>query len=243
MATCNRTVTARRLQPVHFLSASRLYRLSGLCIFVTSCAASSLWAQVVEVRAGNVYYSDRAGRARQITFGGTDSSAALSPDGEDIVFVRSTSIRVEFNEPRASRPIRDEIWVAPIQVPSRPRPIFRGIVSDGHFKYATFFLPRLSTDRHYCYFLIAWAAVENAVVKLDIASGSARVISPAVSYYIVGYGAYGGDLVVQKRKSYPEGSTYFFYLISPDGADLGFVGETDNDVREFLRRRKIVHPL
>lgn len=64
------------------------------------------------------------------------------------------------------------------------------------------------------------------------------MISRSLDWYIVGTGNYRGDLVVQRRKVYPEGTNALFWLISPAGKELGYVGESENNVREFLKDPK-----
>jgi Tol biopolymer transport system component len=48
-------------------------------------------AQSVSIKAGNVCFTDSSGRIKQLTSGGHDSKAVLSPDGRWVVFVRAGS--------------------------------------------------------------------------------------------------------------------------------------------------------
>jgi hypothetical protein len=48
-------------------------------------------AKSVLAKSGNIYLTDEAGTAKQVTFSGRDSGPVLSPDGLWIVFIRAVS--------------------------------------------------------------------------------------------------------------------------------------------------------
>jgi hypothetical protein len=235
MATFSKSVVLARqvvLGEVREISA-RSPR-GGLIFLAASVASILLRAQGVDVRSGNVFYSDGFGSMRQITFDGGDSQASLSPDGKTIVFVRSTGVAAGFDEPRALNPVRNELWIADVRGTNAPMAVFKGIIANGDLKYATFFAPRLAPGGRYAYFLIGWAAVEDAVVRVDLMTGKAKVITTGGDLRVISDGKYAGNLVVQKRKSNADGTSYSFYLVSSDGKELRLVGETEKKAEAFL---------
>ena len=178
-----------------------------LLLFLSIGSGFSVAGQAVRAQSGDIYYTDATGSVRQLTSGGTDSDPALSFDGKKIVFIRRTSIPADVEEPTDPHPVRTEIWIADLVSGERPQRVFRGPVVVDHSSYATFSEPRLTPDNRHVYFLINYAVVEFGLVRLDLESGQARMISGALGWYIVGSGKYAGDLVVQKRKTYAGGNS------------------------------------
>ena len=114
--------------------------------------------------------------------------------------------------------------------------IFAGPVTlNGGSAYVTFSKPRLAPDSRHAYFLIDLAVVESGLVRLDLASGHTQFVSEALEWYLILRGRHAGDLVVQKRKLVDFGLTTFFWLLTPEGKELGFVGESTEEAQEFLR--------
>jgi WD40-like Beta Propeller Repeat len=199
--------------------------------------ASAATAQEVQARAGNIYYGT-PGNWRQITSSGTDSDASLSPDGTRIIFVRRTNIPADSEEPREPHPVRTQLWTVGTRPSSEPTLVYGGVVRAWKFTYVTFFRPMLGPGSQRAYFLIALSATTDALVGLDVLEGRAAVIDESVLYYdVVGSGRYEGDLVVLEKAYLPEGISQLYWLISPEGRKLGFVGASEEDAREFLRNR------
>jgi len=114
------------------------------------------------------------------------------------------------------------------------RLLFGGVVDAWNFKYVTFLTPRLAPDRQHLYFMIMLSATENAIVKVGIESGQYEVICNAIEYFLMDSGRYKGDLVVEKKKYLPEGISQLFWLVSPEGEELGYVGASEIDAKRFL---------
>jgi len=214
--------------------------LLRICLAATALVwpANSTSAARVDAREGNIYYIGANGHARQITMAGTDSDPSLSPDGRQVVFVRKTSSPAGFAEPTDLHPMQTEIRIADVAGTGGSHLVFGRPVVLHNAEYATFSEPRLAPGNRYVYFLIHYSVVEFGLVRLNLASGKASMISGALDWYVVDAGRYSGDLVVQKRKTYPEGSNALYWLISPNGKKLGYVGESRKEVEEFLSNPK-----
>ena len=226
--------TARQPKHIDHHSNRTVLKYAQLRLLSLLCSALSIWGQNVDVRAGNIFYTDAAGTSRQITFSGIDAGPTLSFDGKQIIFVRQTSTPAGFEEPTDLHPMRTQIWIADVNG-ANPKMVFGGPVVVGKSRYATFSEPRLAPDNNRAYFLIHYAVVQFGLVRLDLNTGKVRMISGSLDWEIVGTGRYAGDLVVQKRKAYPGGFSNSFWLISPDGIELGYVGPSDKEAKEFLK--------
>ena len=193
-----------------------------------------LFGQRVETRQGNVYYIN-ANRTVQISSGGMDSDPSLSFDGGSVIFVRRTLVPAGFEEPTEPNPVQTQIWTANIHGASEPKMVFAGPVKVGDSEYATFSEPKLAVDNRHAYFLIHYAVVEFGLIRVDLANGHAQLISGALQWDVIRQGRYAGDLVVQKRKPVGDGITDFFWLLTPEGKEIGFVGQSEEEAQEFLR--------
>jgi dipeptidyl aminopeptidase/acylaminoacyl peptidase len=213
-------------------SRTRIVRRSATIVSI--CFAWHLLAQQVEVRNGDIYYHAQDGVVRQVTSKRADTDASLSPDGRFIIFIRRTSELAGFEEPKNVNPVRTQVWLVRVDGTAPPYLVFGDVVPAWKFRYVTFSCPQLSPDNRYAYFLIMLSATDNAIVRVDISTGHAEVISNAILYYLIARGRYAGDLVVQKRKEHPQGVDQSFWLVSPQGKELGFVGSSENEAQGFL---------
>jgi hypothetical protein len=196
----------------------------------------SLWAQKVETRQGNVYYTDAEGKARQITAGGMDVDPSLSIDGKMIIFIRRTLIPARWEEPTDLHPNKTQIWVADVAGTKEPEMVFAGpLVVKGGSEYVTFAAPKLAPDSRQAFFGFPFAVDEGGLARLDLKTKDATMISSALNFYVIGSGSYTGDVVIQMLKLVGDGFSRFFWLITPDGKELGFVGESEEDAQKFLR--------
>jgi hypothetical protein len=165
-----------------------------------------------------------------------DYDPSLSTDGKTVIFVRRTLMPAGFEEPANPNPVNTQIWMANIDGTGKAKMVFAGpIILKGGSEYATFSKPRIAPDKRHAYFLIDLAVVETGLVRLDLASSQAEFVTAALDYYLIVRGRYVNDLVVQKRKLVEFGVTTFFWLFTPEGKELGFVGESAEEAQEFLR--------
>jgi hypothetical protein len=194
-----------------------------------------LQAQRAEVHGGNVYYTDAQGRKKQVTRSGVDHDAALSPDGKAIVFVRDTIEPARFEEPANDHPTQRQIWRASTEGAGGATLVFsQPVILKDWSEYVSFSAPRLSLDNRSVYFLIPQYVTEGGLIRLDLKTKQTLLLTSALTFWVAGPGSFEGDLVVQKRKPLDGGFTRYYWLVTPDGRELGLVGESERDVREFL---------
>lgn len=206
-------------------------RLLIVLAAVLLCPAHVL-AQEVTVREGNLFYRASAqGPARQLTSSGLDREPRLSPDGRTVAFVRGTP-----GDSVDSALERDEataLWIIGTDG-GGARMLVRGRSADPEQMLAQFQSPRFSPDGRRIYFLSSAWATSGAVHAVDVASGSERFIAPGNSLDVVPSGEYAGHLLVSQHRYFLAGGSYdWIWLLTPDGAEVGPVGEGDEAVEEF----------
>ena len=195
---------------------------------------AALWAEQVSLHDGNIYYVDDGGGVRQLTSAGMDSDPSISPDGRTVVFIRRTTTPAGFTEPTDPHPTRTQVCLLSVTGAANMKVVYDGAVAVGQHRYATFSEPHMAPDNRHVYFLIHLAVVEFGLVKLDLADGQVRMISEALDWHLITSGRYAGDLVVQKRKTHPDGINLSYWLLSEDGKELGYVGQSEREALAFL---------
>lgn len=205
---------------------------AALVLLILASPAVSVGAEryaAAGVRHGNVFVKLPTGEEKQVTFKGTDSQPILSMDHNRVAFIRASS-----SEPTNAS--RTEIWV--IQDLAPKAVLAREIEVNG-LRFHQFSNPQFSPDQEHLYFEVPYASVTNAVLKLSAATGAVEFVSTAVRWSVVYGGKFTGALVLQQRRAkLVAGFFNWFYLFSPEGKELGVIGENEADVLEFLERFK-----
>lgn len=203
-------------------------------IILTLGTTCHLNAQTVESRNGNIWIIQGDGAAMQLTTTGLDADPSLSLDRKTTIFVRKTNIQAGFNEPIDPNPVETQIWTLNLNDPPNATMVFSGPLISNGSQYATFRKPALSPNKKRAYFLIQLAVDEDGLVALDLGSKQAKVISSALEYYLIETGRGAGDVVVRKLTTEALGFSRKYWLLTPDGRDLGLVGQTKEELQAFL---------
>ncbi|MBB4637377.1 TolB family protein [Longimicrobium terrae] len=188
--------------------------------------AAPMRAQSVEAAAGNILYRPRCGvQARTLTRSGQDSEPRLSADGAQVAFVRTGAAG---GEPSSIWIVRTDgsglrrlVQSRADEAPERNLEGLRG--------------PVFSPDGARVYFRSAAWATSNAVHVADLATGAERYLIPGNSVDVVPAGSYAGHLLVDQHRYHLAGGSYdWTWLFTPDGREVGSIGETEGAVRDFL---------
>jgi Tol biopolymer transport system component len=202
----------------------------GLLTWFWVGVASSVSAPMVGrsqalARDGNISVMRSDGSRLQVTSSGEDSEPDLSADGSKVVFVRSIGAN------------RSEIWVAPVTGSAQARVIVSSPVQAGGRQFGILLAPMFSPDSKVIYFLVPFAATTQAILSVPLADSPVkpRFVAAALTFRVVQGGEYRGDLVAQIRKAKLAPGYYdWYWLLSPDGKELGVVGENEDDVTRFM---------
>jgi dipeptidyl aminopeptidase/acylaminoacyl peptidase len=191
-------------------------------------------AASVREQGGNVFYVGDDGASWQLTSQRSDSEPILSPDGQTVVFGRTTRQKAPDSEA-----MERELWISDFSGKQVRRLLAthydeayeRSLTQLNNWKF--------SADGKQLYFLSAAWAVSNALHVLDMASGKEHYITDANDVLVVGKGKYANHLVVSKHKYFKEGgSSDYYWLITPEGKEIKKVGEDDEQAERFIKRQQ-----
>lgn len=203
----------------------------GLAIAFTAKAH----AQKVSTRNGNVCISTASGENKTLTNSGHDSEPVLSPDGKWIVFVRTLpGKKVSTGEGDAAA---TELWQIRADG-NGPTALVRSKQSDKMENVlAGFSKLQFSTDGKLVYFLSEAWTTSGALHVVDTTNGKEHFVCPAAEFEVVSSGEYRDDLLVQQHRYFIGGGSFdWFWLLQPDGKEIGPVGEdTENFKATYLK--------
>jgi Tol biopolymer transport system component len=203
------------------------------CLVALMATGVATAASVKEAK-GNIYYLADNGKVRQLTTSGVDRSPQLSPDGKTVVFVRSKS---DSND-RDFAP--DDIWLMDTSGKNQSVVVKARPASKPEDALSGLSTPTFTPDGKLIYFMSAAWTTSGAVHVLDVRTGKTRFLSAGNTFKMVPSGKYAGNLILSIHKYFAGGGTYdFYWLVSPTGEELMPIGETEEQINEFLRRNEI----
>lgn len=190
---------------------------------------------------GNLVLAEANGEKRKLTSSGQDTQPSLAPDGKALVFVRTGSgskLQSASGEVDAN-----EIWWMDV-VSGRSRRLVRSSASDDPKKFlGALQAPQLSPDGKTVFFLSAAWATSSAVHAVDVATGAVRFIAAGNSLEVIPQGEHRGRLIVQVHKYFLGGGSYdWFWLLEPDGREVGPIGEDERNFRELYLSEEAASP-
>ncbi|HJT45141.1 MAG TPA: hypothetical protein VJ721_02615, partial [Chthoniobacterales bacterium] len=153
-----------------------------------------------------------------------DSEPVLSPDGKYIVFVRTVpgkGIPTGSGDADAT-----ELWQIRANG-KEPVLLVRSKQSDKmETNLAGFSNPQFSSNGKLVYFLSEAWATSGALHVVDTTNGKEHFVCPAAEFEVVLSGEYRDHLLVQQHRYFIGGGSYdWFWLLKPDGKEVGPVGE------------------
>jgi hypothetical protein len=199
--------------------------MKRLFLLVTGVAFSaSAFAQSVSVKDGNIQFTDKSGKTTALTSNGRDSNPVLAPDEKWVAFVRKLDgkriatvsdeveptelwqVRVDGREPSLLVRCRDA---------EKPESVI-----------AAFENLQFSTNGKLLYFVTPAWATSGAVHVVDTTNRKERYLFPGNDLKVATSGEYKDCLLVQQHRYFIGGGSYdWFWLLRPDGKELGPVGE------------------
>ena len=198
-----------------------------LLVLCFSTVASAL-SQTVSVKDGNIQFTDKAGKTTALTSSGKDSGPLLAPDGKWVAFVRKVDGKKiatgsEEVDPTELWQVRTDGKEASLLVKCRAAENPESVI-------AGFENLQFSTNGKLLYFVTSAWATSGAVHVVDTTNRKERYLFPGNDLKIVTSGEYKDCLLVQQHKYFVGGGSYdWFWLLRPDGKEIGPVGEdTEN---------------
>jgi hypothetical protein len=185
-------------------------------------------AQTVSVKDGNIQFTDKSGQTTTLTSTGRDSGPVLAPDGQWIVFVRKVDgkkIATGSDEvdPTELWQIRSNGKEATLLVKCRESEKPESVI-------AAFENLQFSANGTLVYFVTPAWATSGAVHVVDTTNRKERYLFPGNGLKAVASGEYKDCLLVQQHRYFIGGGSYdWYWLLRPDGKEVGPVGEeTEN---------------
>jgi hypothetical protein len=195
-------------------------------LLITICLLVSVpaFAQTVSVKDGNIEFTDKSGKTMALTSSGRDSGPVLAPDGKWVAFVR----KIEGKKIATGSDDVDptELWQVRVDG-KEPTVLLRSRESDKvEALIAGFDNLQFSTNGKLLYFVtLAWAT-SGAVHVVDTTNRKERFLFPGNDLRLVTGGEYKDCLLVQQHRYFIGGGSYdWFWLLRPDGKEVGPVGE------------------
>jgi dipeptidyl aminopeptidase/acylaminoacyl peptidase len=190
--------------------------------------------QSVFVQNGNIYLADKAGGSRALTSSGLDSQPIVSPDRRWVVFVRGTPGKA-ISTGSADSPAT-ELWQTGADGKNATL-LVRGRGSDKtEAVLANFSKPKFSSDGRYVFFLSDAWATSGAVHIVDTTNRKEHFVCPGNDLDVVPSGEYRDCLLVLQHRYFIGGGSYdWYWLLRPNGKEIGPVGEsTENFKATYL---------
>jgi dipeptidyl aminopeptidase/acylaminoacyl peptidase len=194
--------------------------LLAICLTISVPA----FAQSVSVKDGNIQFTDKSGKTTAITSSGRDSNPLLAPDGKWVAFVRTVDGKKIATGSEQVEPT--ELWQVRVDG-KEPSLLVRCRDSDkmesviGGFENLQF-----STNGKLLYFVTPAWATSGAVHVVDTTNGKERYLFPGNNLKVVPAGEYKDCLLVQQHRYFVGAGSYdWYWLLRPDGKEVGPVGE------------------
>ena len=194
-------------------------------LLLTIClAASSALAQSVSVKDGNIQFTDKSGKITALTSGGRDSDPLLAPDGKWVAFVRKVDGKKIATGSDEMEPT--ELWQVRVDG-KEPSLLVRCRDSEKmESVIAAFQNLQFSSNGKLLYFVTPAWATSGAVHVVDTTNRKERYLFPGNDLKIVPAGEYKDCLLTQQHRYFIGGGTYdWYWLVRPDGKEVGPVGE------------------
>lgn len=207
-------------------------RVLSCCILILLAFSIQAKAQHAKafIKSGNVYFTQDNGQTIQLTSQGQAHSLVLSPDKKNIAFISTGSEMI----PELCRNFADthstygnQIWIVDIEH-KKERLLVKNnfacnkpmemIITPHHLTF--------SPDSKTLYFLTHAWTTSNALHAVNIFDTQEHYLLPANSLAVVKDGEYKGDLILNQHRYFIGGGSYdWYWLFTPDGKEIGPLGE------------------
>lgn len=191
-------------------------------------------AQKVSIQNGNVCIVV-AGETKTLTSSGHDSEPVLAPDGKWIVFIRT--VPGKKISTGAGDAKETQLWQMRANGKDQTCLVRSKAGDKMEAVLAGFSRPQFSADGKLVYFLSEAWTTSGALHVVDTTNGKEHFVCPAAEFEVVRSGEYRDHLLVQQHRYFIGGGSYdWFWLLKPDGTEVGPVGEdTENFKSTYVK--------
>jgi hypothetical protein len=199
--------------------------MKRLLLVLCSVLAVPVFGQSVSVKEGDILFTDKSGQTTALTSSGRDFGPVLAPDGKWVVFVRKVEGKAiatgsDEVDPTELWQVRADGKEATLLVKCRDT----GKPETG---IAAFQSLQFSTNGKLVYFVTPAWAVTGAVYVVDTTNRKVRYLFPGNDVKVVPSGEFKDCLLVLQHRYFMGGGSYdWYWLVRPDGNEVGPVGET-----------------
>jgi hypothetical protein len=183
------------------------------------------FGQTVSVQGGSIQFTDKNGQSTALTSSGRDSGPVLAPDGKWVAFVRKVDGRKiatgsDDVDPTELWQVRIDGKDANLLVKCRESEKLESVI-------AAFENLQFSTDGKLVYFVTPAWVTSGAVHVVDTTNRKERYLFPGNGLKVVASGEYKDCVLVQQHRYFIGGGSYdWYWLLRPNGKEVGPVGET-----------------
>ena len=186
------------------------------------------FGQSVSVKEGNIQFTDKSGQTTALTSSGRDSGPVLAPDGKWVVFVRKVEGKPIATGSEEVDPT--ELWQVRVDGKDATLLVKTRDTGKPETGIAAFGSLQFSTNGKLVYFVTPAWAVTGAVYVVDTTNRKVRYLFPGSDVKVVTAGEHKDCLLVLQHRYFVGGGSYdWYWLVRPDGKEIGPVGEeTEN---------------
>jgi WD40-like Beta Propeller Repeat len=182
------------------------------------------FAQTASVKDGNIQFTDKSGKTTALTSSGRDSNPVLAPDGKWVVFIREVDGKKIATGSDEVEPT--ELWQVRVDGKESSALVRCRASEKPESVIGAFENLQFSTNGKLLYFVTPAWATSGAVHVVDTTNGKERYLFPGNNLKVVSSGEYKDCLLVQQHRYFIGGGSYdWFWLLRPDGKEVGPVGE------------------
>ena len=194
--------------------------------------AISAQAQRVGIRQGNVYFVDSAGKAKQLTSGGHDSSPSLNLNRRQVVFVRDNPGKMVATSSGDAQ--STALYTVGIDGGNLALLLREKDADEMQDLIASPQLPQFSPDGKNIYFLSSAWTTSGAIHKISLTDNKQNFVCAGNELEVIQKGEHVGKLVVLQHRYFLGGGSYdWYWLINQDGTEVGAIGEETENFKEF----------
>jgi hypothetical protein len=208
-------------------------------LFGVAVWSSPAHPQEVSVHDGNIVVVDAVGKERQLTSLGHDGDPDLSPDKQWVVFARGVS-GPKISGPMGSDVDPNEIWIIGTDGQHARRLVrSQGCEPRGGCPLSGLSRPQFADDGKGIFFEAKCAVVTSCIYHLDLRTAVPKDIGGGTFLHVIHDGPQRGNLLVIKHKYFMCGGSYdWWWVVKPDGAEVGALGQvnecSENEARLVL---------